>query len=190
MRIQQVVVVMLAAAGCASGGSGGGGGDDTTPEASCGDQCDTDGDGVPDGIDQCANTPAGEMVNRLGCSDSQLMPTLVPMFPPFGLVWTNAGDLGRAGGLTWTYDGIMRGDLFHIYWILCDDPLLPCGLSLDGPIDRPSESWQFNTVDSAMPAGKVVFKNTTAISLDGGGSTGLEGRLTVTIVDAMDVPLP
>ena len=56
------------------------------------------------------------------------------MFPPFGLTWTPSGELGRAGGLTWTYTGIQRGDLFHIWWVVCDDPGMPCGLSLDGPI--------------------------------------------------------
>ncbi len=33
---------------------------------------DADGDGVGDGADQCPNTPAGESVNAVGCSDSQL----------------------------------------------------------------------------------------------------------------------
>jgi hypothetical protein len=35
---------------------------------------DSDGDGVPDAIDQCSNTPAGEIVNATGCSISQLVP--------------------------------------------------------------------------------------------------------------------
>ena len=187
MRIH-LVVAMLAAAGCAKGGSGGG--DDTTIDGSCGDQCDADADGVFDPMDMCANTPSGETVNGVGCADSQLTPKLEPMFPPYMLVWTTGGDAGRAGGLTWTYEGIQRGDLFHIYWILCDDPLKPCGVSLDGPIDKPTESWRFNATESNLPAGKVVFNNTTGISLDGGGTTGLEGRLTVTIVDATDVALP
>ena len=53
---------------------------------------------------------------------------------PRSETWTSTGELGRVGGLTWTYTGIDRGDLFHIYWIVCDDPAEPCGLSLDGPI--------------------------------------------------------
>ncbi len=32
---------------------------------------DTDGDGVEDGIDQCPNTPANEIVDSVGCSDTQ-----------------------------------------------------------------------------------------------------------------------
>jgi len=106
------------------------------------------------------------------------------------LVWTSGGDIGRVGGLTWTYEGIQRGDLFHIYWVLCDDPLKPRGISLDGPIDRPGESWRFNATNSSLSTGKLVFDNTTAVALDGGGSTALEGRLTVQIVDAMDVAIP
>ncbi len=39
-----------------------------------GDLTDSDGDGVPDVNDQCANTPAGEFVNMDGCSESQLDP--------------------------------------------------------------------------------------------------------------------
>jgi hypothetical protein len=33
---------------------------------------DTDGDGVPDDLDQCPDTPSGEEVNETGCSDSQV----------------------------------------------------------------------------------------------------------------------
>src|SRR5690242_14652577 len=57
-------------------------------------------------------------------------PHLEKMFPPYGLVWTPTGDMGRAGGLTWAYTGINRGTLTHIWWIICDDPLNPCGLSM------------------------------------------------------------
>lgn len=192
MRLQHVIVGILTAAGCAHGGSGGGGGggDDVMVDGSCGDHCDADADGVVDGMDKCGNTPSGETVNGDGCADSQLTPTLEPMFPPYMLVWTSGGDLGRAGGLMWTYEGIQRGDLFHIYWILCDDPIEACGLSLDGPIDNPSESWKFSAADSDLPAGKVVFTNITSIALDGGGTAALDGRLTVRIVDATDVALP
>jgi hypothetical protein len=130
------------------------------------------------------------MVNHAGCSDSQLQPKLEPMFPPYMLVWTTGGDIGRAGGLTWTYDGIQRGDLFHIWWIICDDPLKPCGVSLDGPIDKPSESWRFNAIESELAAGKIVYNNTTSVALDGGASVGLDGRLTVTIADGMNIPFP
>ncbi|MFC4699996.1 di-heme oxidoredictase family protein [Glaciecola siphonariae] len=43
----------------AGNGGGGGGGGQTPPDA--------DGDGVPDSIDQCANTPRGSSVNASGC---------------------------------------------------------------------------------------------------------------------------
>src|SRR4051794_34312443 len=116
-------VLVLALVGCAqaktgsSNPDGGGGGahpdSGPTADASCGDFCDHDHDGVVDGADQCANTAAGAPVNGVGCADSQLTAMLVE-FPPFGLTWTPTGDLGRAGGLTWTYVGIDRKDLFHI----------------------------------------------------------------------------
>ena len=189
MRIEYFVVALVAAAGCAKGGSGGG--DDTQgPDASCGDMCDADVDGVFDPMDMCANTPSVEVVNHVGCADSQLTPKLEPMFPPYGLMWTSGGDLGRAGGLTWSYDGIQRGDLFHIYWIICDDPLKPCGISLDGPIDKPTESWKFSATDSDAARGKLMFTNTTGVLLDDMTVRGLDGRLTVTIVDPADQPIP
>jgi hypothetical protein len=47
-----------------------------------GDLTDTDGDGVPDVNDECPNTPAGEFVNAVGCSESQLEPTEPPVEPP------------------------------------------------------------------------------------------------------------
>ncbi|MGH7330893.1 MAG: hypothetical protein ACREJX_21290, partial [Polyangiaceae bacterium] len=104
--------------------------------------------------------------------------------------WTPTGDLGRAGGLTWTYTGINRGELFHIYWIVCDDPATPCGLSLDGPIDNPAEKWLFDAADSDFSNGKLVLTNTTGILLADAGDPPLSGRLTITIVDASDAPIP
>jgi hypothetical protein len=188
MRTHLLAVIAVAAVGCADASSGGddGGGDDT----SCGDQCDADADGVLDATDACDDTPTGEVVNGVGCADSQVTPTLEPMFPPFGLTWTPTGDPGRAGGLVWAYDGIQRADLFHIYWILCDEPVRPCGISLNGPIDAPSESWRFEGTESDLPGGRIVFHNTTAILLDGGSMVALDGRLTVTIVDGASAPIP
>jgi hypothetical protein len=172
----------------ADGGLSGDGG--PSGDGSCTGSCDQDGDGVPDGTDQCPNTPPKAVVNNLGCADSQLTPKLDPAWPPYNLTWTPTGDLGRAGGLTWTYTGIQRGDLFHIYWIVCDDPATPCGLSLDGPIDVPSEKWQFSATDSNLPGGKLVFTNATGILLADSSTTPLTGRLTLTIVDATNAPIP
>jgi hypothetical protein len=213
-----VLGAALAAAGCAhgnsidddgsSGGSGGVGdagpgagpgsgtgstsqsGSQTSASSGCGDMCDGDGDGVLDGVDQCMGTPTGEPVNMLGCSASQLMPKLEDTFPPYGLTWTPTGDPGRAGGMTWTYTGIDRGDLFHIYWVLCDDPATPCGVSLDGPIDPLTEKWTFDGADSNLPGGTLVLTNTTHITLADGTSPAVTGRLTVTSVDANGAPIP
>jgi len=183
-------------AACARGGQAQPAGDDAngpadapgpTADASCGNLCDRDGDGIVDGSDHCPNTPAGAIVNQVGCADSQLTPMLQP-FPPFGLTWTPTGDPGKAGGLTWTYTGIQRKDLFHIYWLICDDPATPCGLSLDGPIDDPAEAWH-ESPDSDLPNGKLIFINSTHILLADATSPALAGRMTVTIVDASNAPL-
>ncbi len=52
---------------------------------------DTDGDGVPDASDQCPGTPAGEIVNAVGCSISQLVPASWP--------WRNHGEYVSAVSL-------------------------------------------------------------------------------------------
>jgi hypothetical protein len=156
-------------------------------DASCGELCDADGDTVRDTDDKCANTPTGSTVNMDGCAESQLPWVQVP-FPPFGLEWTPTGDLGRVDGLTWTYTGIQREDLFHIVWMFCDDPATPCGLSLDGPIDT-LERWHYSMSESNLTNGKLVFTNSTHIVLDGGAMPTLAGRLTMTIVDSAEQPI-
>ncbi len=193
------VLAILVMAGCAksdlgpdSGGDGDGDGDGdggTNGDASCGNSCDQDGDGEPDGTDQCPDTPDGEPVNQVGCADSQVDPELEDTFPPYGLTWTPTGDIGRAGGLLWNYTGIQRGDRFHIYWIVCDDPANPCGLSLDGPIDNAGESWVFSAADSDLPAGRLVYTNTTNILLADTSTIALSGRLTLTLVNPGDQPI-
>jgi hypothetical protein len=196
------LVAWIGAGGCAKGKTGGDDGDDDDvagqPDASagdidgssCGELCDQDGDGVLDPNDACPATPSGDVVNQVGCSVSQVTPTLEPDFPPFGLTWTPTGDLGRAGGLTWTYTGIDRADLFHIYWIVCDDPATPCGLSLDGAVDGLSENWQASAPASDLAAGRLVFTNTTHIVLADSSTPQLNGRLTVTIFDASNASIP
>jgi hypothetical protein len=173
--------------GCAqaktgTGTDGGVGGDAKMPDASCGTTCDGDKDGVYDQDDQCPMTPASETVNDEGCADSQLTATLQP-FPPFNLTWTPTGDPGKAGGLIWNYDGIEREDLFHIYWLVCDDPATPCGISLDGPLDVAAEYWAFSAADSNLAAGRLVFTNTTH-KLDDHTTPQLSGRLTIVASDA------
>jgi hypothetical protein len=187
-RVLGPALAILLATGCAKGHevfdapSGSGSDAAGSADASCGTTCDSDGDGVPDQRDMCPNTPAGEPVNKVGCADSQLTAMLNPNFPPYGLTWTPSGDYGRAGGLTWAYSGINRGDLFHIYWLVCDDPTTPCGLSLDGAIDA-TEQFTLDIPNTDLPNGKLVFTNTTHILLADGTMPQLNGRLTVTITD-------
>jgi hypothetical protein len=49
---------------------------------------DSDGDGVPDELDQCPNSPTGAFVNASGCSIEQLAPCDGP--------WKNHGQYVRA----------------------------------------------------------------------------------------------
>jgi hypothetical protein len=190
MRAYLVIGIAAAATACAKGGATFDASDQPVADASCGNTCDTDVDGVPDGSDMCPDTPESEPVNSEGCGDSQLDPVLEPDFPPFGLTWTPTGDLGRAGGLTWTYTGITRDDLFHIYWVLCDDPALACGLSLDGPIDNTNESLRPSAPDSDLPNGRLILTNTTNIALADSTLRPLSGRVTITIVDGGGAAIP
>jgi hypothetical protein len=50
---------------------------------------DSDGDGVPDCLDQCPDTPAGEVVDEHGCSIDQLVPC---DGPKTGGLWNNHGQ--------------------------------------------------------------------------------------------------
>lgn len=183
--MRRTIVMLSALAGCASADRGGGttidGSMQPAPDMGCGELCDGDADGVLDTADMCMNTPAGEDVNAVGCSDSQLTAEIVP-FPPFNLTWTPTGNLGRPNGLVWDYVGIEREDLFHIYWIICDDPATPCGLSLDGPIDT-GEYWAFSAADSDLANGKLVYTTSTRILLADTTMPTLDARLTLTILD-------
>ena len=50
---------------------------------------DSDGDGVPDSQDQCADTPAGGIINSSGCTIDQLVPC---EGPSSGGTWQNHGQ--------------------------------------------------------------------------------------------------
>jgi hypothetical protein len=52
-------------------------------------ETDADGDGVPDSLDQCSDTPAGSIVNANGCSIDQLVPCEGPIS---GGTWKNHGQ--------------------------------------------------------------------------------------------------
>ena len=190
-RVLLPTLSVLIITGCAKAQTGNGpdGGPDPGGDASCGESCDEDNDGVFDLSDMCPGTPAGAVVNQVGCADSQVNPMLEPTFPPYGLTWVPTGDIGKAGGLVWTYTNIQRADLFHIIWVLCDDPMHACGLSLDGPIDMSAEGWSFSATGSDLAMGKLVLTNATRILLDDTTTPALDGRLTLTIVDASDAPV-
>jgi hypothetical protein len=52
-------------------------------------ETDADGDGIPDSLDQCPGTPAGEIVDAEGCSIDQLAPC---SGPASGGEWKNHGQ--------------------------------------------------------------------------------------------------
>ena len=65
-NLRHTGIMLLCAIMVACGGGSSGGGSPPTPTP------DSDGDGVQNSLDQCANTPAGEAVDSNGCSASQL----------------------------------------------------------------------------------------------------------------------
>lgn len=143
-----------------------------------------------DDEDECEATPTGETVNPVGCSDSQVDPVLNGEdWPPYGLTFTTSGNIGRPGGGNWTYTAIDHRDLFHIWWVPCDDPSYSCGLSMDGNVFAANEEWVFDAANSNLPGGVLVFTNTTNIVLFDNSTPALTGRLTLTITGAGQ-PLP
>jgi hypothetical protein len=162
-----------------SGGAGGAGG-----AGGMGGAPDSDGDGVPDVLDLCPNTPPMTVVNSRGCSESQAVAKVnADTFPPYGSMFTQTGDPGRAGGVTYAYTGInfaSDGGLFDIYWVLNDDSAFgPYGISLDGPVMM-AETWTLSGSDSMLPNGVAVFTGNTHIHLFDGSLPPLMSRLTVT----------
>jgi hypothetical protein len=70
---------------------------------------DSDGDGVPDSLDQCADTPAGGIINESGCTIDQLVPC---EGPSSGGTWTNHGQYVSAVAHvsnTFKKDGLISG---------------------------------------------------------------------------------
>jgi hypothetical protein len=54
---------------------------------------DSDGDGVPDAVDRCPDTPPGAIVDATGCSIAQLVPSAARRS---GGTWKNHGQYVRA----------------------------------------------------------------------------------------------
>ena len=67
---------------------------------------DTDGDGVPDDMDECPDTAPGSVVNEHGCSIEQLVPC---EGPATGGTWKNHGDYLHA--LTAAADSFLAAGL-------------------------------------------------------------------------------
>jgi hypothetical protein len=166
------------------GGMGGSGGSAGGAGGMGGGAPDADGDGVPDVLDLCPGTPPMTVVNSRGCSESQAVAKVnADAFPPYGAMFTQSGDPGRAGGVTYAYTGInfaSDGGLFDIYWVLNDDSAFgPYGISLDGPVMM-DETWSLSMVDSMLANGLAVFSGNTHIHLFDGTLPPLMSRLTVT----------
>jgi hypothetical protein len=70
---------------------------------------DSDGDGVPDSVDQCPDTPAGGIINASGCTIDQLVPC---EGPSSGGTWKNHGQYVSAiahVSNTFKKDGLISG---------------------------------------------------------------------------------
>jgi hypothetical protein len=73
---------------------------------------DSDGDGVPDAMDQCPDTPPGAIVDANGCSIDQLVPCEGPQS---GGTWRNHGQYVRAV-IQAANDFLQAGLINHRQW--------------------------------------------------------------------------
>lgn len=77
---------------------------------------DADCDGVPDGLDLCAATPAGVLTDRVGCSENQASGCMVTLVSP-------KDREKRQGDQTFRWSGDCDVYLLQV----SDDPAFPAG---------------------------------------------------------------
>lgn len=155
---------------------------------------DTDGDGVADAFDQCPGTPAGTVVDDTGC------PPPVPEPNPnaesdYNMTATETGDIGRAGGATWSFRDIdfQAAGKTLLASVFNDDPdpqFAPYGISMDDTPIVGAEIMHVDAAQSDLPNGVVVFTGTTRIwHAINQVWVGVATRITATVTDSTDNPL-
>jgi uncharacterized repeat protein (TIGR01451 family) len=111
--------------------------------------------------------------------------------PLTGVSFTSAGDIGRAGGLTYTFSGLTSGLLAQfqsLEWGPADANGVQ--LAMDGAIDAPGETLTFNAGASDLAIGKAVWTGSAQYPIAQPATTlSLLTRFTMTAEDAASAPI-
>ncbi len=113
--------------------------------------------------------------------------------PPGGVTLTPSGDIGQAGGLTWSYSGFTQSGWTHMVWGSSAPPDLafdapngidPCS-SCDAGVDEPGETLTFDSADSNLAGGQLEWTGSAKINVLGSDET-LPTRLLMSVTDGTD----
>lgn len=118
-------------------------------------------------------------------------PPTGPVYPPPGGVTLGiSGDIGQAGGLTWSYSNFTQSGWTMMIWASSASPDLafdapngngPCA-SCDLGVDESGETLTFSPGDSNLAGGVLVWTGSAKINVLGSDTT-LPTRLTMTVTD-------
>ena len=107
---------------------------------------------------------------------------------PLGAVsFTTSGDIGRAGGLTWTYSGIdssLLSQFASLEWGPANSTSVKLAMD-DGTFANPNDVLSFDAADSDLANGVAVWEGGPISFLTGNTGT----RLTVAVTDLSNTPI-
>lgn len=111
-------------------------------------------------------------------------PATGPQYPPPGdVTWTpDAGAIGSAGGVTWSYDALDMSLFLNLWWGPAGADAI--NLALDGAIDEPGETLAYDAASSDLPAGVARWSGSADVVLTTGTIT-LPTRFTLTSADSL-----
>ena len=117
--------------------------------------------------------------------------TLVgPAFPPPGNVTFTAGasNPGAVGGKTNTYSNLNPSAYDRLFWGPSDASAV--GISLDpGNVVTPGEFMNYDSADSNLAAGKLVFRGQTSLFDAVSGFHNIFTQLTISVFDSSSNPI-
>jgi len=118
-----------------------------------------------------------------------------PVYPaPGGNTFSASGDIASAGGETWTFGGFDTSQFGQMVWGPWDANSVK--LSFDATADtsysQPGEVLQFDSADSDLANGKIVFAGHADMSIFNGSGytpTSFDTRFTLLATDLSNTPL-
>jgi hypothetical protein len=120
-----------------------------------------------------------------GLAAAATPPPTGPVYPPpGGVTLGSSGDIGRAGGHTFTYSDLQLWRFDPLMWgVFGTDG---AKLAMDGAIDAPGETLSYSSADSSLGAGLLRF--TGSAVLPGVGT--FPTRVTIRPMTPAGAPLP